>query len=755
MEHEMQIPPRHPSTALDEDFDEILHTDVSAPPPPPPPPRKGGNGNNLNERRTMEQQHNPQGPPSPGFGHRQLSQKSPSRQHQREPLNSLTSSQRVSHGPHTPKSQSGCDSSVQHSEMSFASSKPDASGSVTMQTPTMKNKIPNRPSSKPPKPPTPAGSLSIEYSSRIDSFHQCMLDNIEKETMMIRNQGSFQIHEKHLTNNKASRRHSSNNHQGSRNQDDETSENRNGSETPKRRTSPSNRTGSAPATTTMVRVHSNVSLLKETMNDISVAAASTMEHLKSAIQHTKERAAKNGVIVPVGVKLPINLNAVTNPIVCGSIDDATLAEEDYTVGFADDDESGVLSPTNTARKQQAKEKKVASDQQRSSSTGRLSRFASLDKVAPNMLRTSSGTDLVKKMSEAFKKGVVAVQDAAAAAGNQSNNNSTARTNSNNNYPQHSDEKKNDDENAWGVGHLLANAVGWEGNNDEESDDGRSRATYDTWDEENSVLRRLGSWGTVNSQFTAGTAGTTLTYDTEGASVIGSVSKAVAAAAAAKANGGVIVGPDTSNPKNGDQLMVPGTHYVPKQDAHIVDDDGSLIDPALIEATIKKKEKLNKGRRRRKKLVKFDYPPIKSLRQYTRPDPEDLPNLFFTEEELDQIEDDRYSTMSSDDIEIVAVSSAERKDRDDAIDEKLASKKKKSPRNSSEGNRKEPDYEPGCKPVKGRSGTPDRRRTCDSDSSQKKSPKNSEETDQEQTTKSPPRRLVKGVQIYLRERSTGT
>lgn len=60
----------------------------------------------------------------------------------------------------------------------------------------------------------------------------------------------------------------------------------------------------------------------------------------------------------------------------------------------------------------------------------------------------------------------------------------------------------------------------------------------------------------------------------------------------------------------------------------------------------------------------------SLRQYTQPDPKDLPNLFFTEGKLDQIEDDFYITMSTDNIEIVSVSSMGMYDGDDAINTKV-------------------------------------------------------------------------------------
>jgi hypothetical protein len=343
-----------------------------------------------------------------------------------------------------------------------------------------------------------------------------------------------------------------------------------------------------------------------------------------------------------------------------------------------------------------------------------------------MFNNKAGTDMMKQMHDAIKKVVVD------ATGKEKPGEQDRR-----------DETEKTDESGEAWHEKLANGFGWGGSQDE--DDIRSRATYDTWDEENSVLRRLGSWGTVNSQFTAGTAGTSTTLhtmatnDTDGPSVVGPVSKAVAAAAAAK-----------EAAQDGNQLAVPGSHLVggaAGQKPEYLDDDGKLIDPALVEAAMRKQEAKKKKKRKPKKktVVKFDYPPVKSLKQYSRPDPEDLPNLFFTEHELDQIEDDRYSTMSTDDIEIVAVESKEAKsptsnDEDDAFDARVAKKSQ--------------DQQPQQdKSVKGRSGTPIRRRSRGGGeaSDSKKSPAEPDNPNE----KTPPRRLVKGVQIYLRERSTGT
>ncbi|KAL7580166.1 hypothetical protein ACA910_012919 [Epithemia clementina (nom. ined.)] len=67
---------------------------------------------------------------------------------------------------------------------------------------------------------------------------------------------------------------------------------------------------------------------------------------------------------------------------------------------------------------------------------------------------------------------------------------------------------------------------------------------------------------------------------------------------------------------------------------------------------------------RKRIVQFDYPIISSLKECPRPDPRDLPNLYFTEEELGQIEDDRESTYTADDVEVVCVSSSQSSDVED-------------------------------------------------------------------------------------------
>jgi hypothetical protein len=87
-----------------------------------------------------------------------------------------------------------------------------------------------------------------------------------------------------------------------------------------------------------------------------------------------------------------------------------------------------------------------------------------------------------------------------------------------------------------------------------------------------------------------------------------------------------------------------------------DDDGNPIHPQLLEKAKQKREKLQQGASK-KRGVKFAYPPISSLRQCPRIEPEDVDLLFFSDEELETYENDRRSAGTVDDIEIVAVSTS--------------------------------------------------------------------------------------------------
>lgn len=82
-----------------------------------------------------------------------------------------------------------------------------------------------------------------------------------------------------------------------------------------------------------------------------------------------------------------------------------------------------------------------------------------------------------------------------------------------------------------------------------------------------------------------------------------------------------------------------------------DDDGNAINRARLNAM------KHRGPPRRRRLVRFDYPHVSSLRECPRPDPATLGELYFTEAELDQMEDDRECTFTADDVEVVAVASS--------------------------------------------------------------------------------------------------
>lgn len=172
---------------------------------------------------------------------------------------------------------------------------------------------------------------------------------------------------------------------------------------------------------------------------------------------------------------------------------------------------------------------------------------------------------------------------------------------------------------------------------------------------------------------------------------------------------------------------------------VTDDDGRVIPTVLLETANKRREK-----RMRTRVVRFDYPPISSLRECPRHDPNDLPDLFFTEEELDEIEADRSSAVYADDIEIVAVASGKSSDSyslgntpeqsrsGDSHDNKAGSNPATSPKLSR----------------KPRSSSPHPRRPAKGTWSEPPS-----DTIGKSSSREDPR-LIKGVQIYLRERSTG-
>lgn len=155
-----------------------------------------------------------------------------------------------------------------------------------------------------------------------------------------------------------------------------------------------------------------------------------------------------------------------------------------------------------------------------------------------------------------------------------------------------------------VGEIVANAATVVAAQRSPSDDFSKNYSYDDEYDEARQIRRMTSWNTLETSATA------LSYLTDG----------------------------TDTPLQ-----------------NIFDDDGNPIPNVLVDLT---KEMRQKRSGRRKRVVKFDYPPISSLKECPRPDPDDLPNLYFTEDELNQIEDDRVSTTVADDVEVVCVSASE-------------------------------------------------------------------------------------------------
>ena len=101
---------------------------------------------------------------------------------------------------------------------------------------------------------------------------------------------------------------------------------------------------------------------------------------------------------------------------------------------------------------------------------------------------------------------------------------------------------------------------------------------------------------------------------------------------------------------------------PKQP--IVDDDGNEISSEMISSLKARREQraaaaaasqtTKKKSSSRRRVVQFDYPPISSLRECPRHDPADQGKLFFSEEELDELEEDRIACKMVDDVEVVAV-----------------------------------------------------------------------------------------------------
>jgi hypothetical protein len=242
------------------------------------------------------------------------------------------------------------------------------------------------------------------------------------------------------------------------------------------------------------------------------------------------------------------------------------------------------------------------------------------------------------------------------------------------------------------------------------------------EEEMDQIRRLSSWGTMGTMGTAATGFTTETARTLDA---------------------------------GDGMAVDFAMLVQ-------DDNGKEIPSVLLETAKKRLEKQLK-RKGRKRLVHFDYPPISSVKECPRANPDDLPNLFFTEEELEQIEDDRYDTKTADDVEIVAVSSLNSQE-DSFSDMRETDKHDWEAKSPTRGRMRQENTSPAKSPsgnsFSNNTSTPKMRGKQRSASPHPvKRHSNSQLNSGSPPNPLPPNasespRLIKGVQIFLRERSTG-
>ena len=149
---------------------------------------------------------------------------------------------------------------------------------------------------------------------------------------------------------------------------------------------------------------------------------------------------------------------------------------------------------------------------------------------------------------------------------------------------------------------------------------------------------------------------------------------------------------------------------------------------------------------RKRTVQFDYPVISSLKECPRPDPRDLPKLYFTEEELGQIEDDRESTYTADDVEVVCVSTSQSSDVEDKYSK--ASQKSVIPANKDSCNLSTTAHKNPIA-VSSDANLPVRTSSKSFKMSTKSPTVVSKDAVQIESVR---KRHIKSVQIYLRERS---
>lgn len=193
---------------------------------------------------------------------------------------------------------------------------------------------------------------------------------------------------------------------------------------------------------------------------------------------------------------------------------------------------------------------------------------------------------------------------------------------------------------------------------------------------------------------------------------------------------------------------------------------------------KKRKKRKKKKKKRKKLVGFEYPPISTLKEIPRVNSEERKKLFFTEDELEEYESDRKYNVS-DDVEVVAVEgsdsdeeesdsdSDDEEEEEDSIDKWISGEKDTVGKNRNKNGG-------GSALRQGRySQTPPRAGIGNTDSNSSRSisaprfrPKRPDDqnntiqqtkpskssSDDGENTKA---KKLKGVQIYLRQRSKAT
>jgi len=180
----------------------------------------------------------------------------------------------------------------------------------------------------------------------------------------------------------------------------------------------------------------------------------------------------------------------------------------------------------------------------------------------------------------------------------------------------------------------------------------------------------------------------------------------------------------------------------------VDDDGNLIPEEVVKAHQSRKERAEalfksekkqkksspKANKKPRKKVHFEYPPISSLKEYPRITEEERKALFFTEDELDQYDYDRRTNIS-DDVEVVAIH-----DSDHYSKKRSKSKEGRNSTDSSSAKISQETTDKNDNKIE---------ESCsqeDEDKSGRGKANNNDTSEKGSTVK------LKGVQIYLRQRS---